>query len=374
MIADVRITTPGFVTAAVLAGLVLVVAALLVAGRAAGRSVLRRRVTRTVAALVLAVVLVVEVAIGVNARFDYLRTVGDVVGLAPADQAALAQVLLRRTRPDQGLVATIAPSATVSRFAARPGRVYLPPAWFVRPRPRLPVLMLLHGTPGFPQDWLDGGQAAATADAYAAAHHGLAPILVVPDINGAPDADSECLDGRLGRVETYLGVDVPRYVERMFHSRRPGAGWAVGGLSEGGTCAAMLALRHPGTFPTFVDISGLAGPRLGETNGGVAATVAAMFDGSARAFAEHEPADLLRAHRYPGLAGWFESGDADPAPAAAATALAGQARRAGMVSCLVLVPGGGHSFDVFAQGLQDAFGWVSGRLGLAPAPPDPRCH
>lgn len=54
--------------------------------------------------------------------------------------------------------------------------------------------MLLHGTPGTPQDWIDGGQAAATADAYAAAHGGRAPILVMPDINGSIDADTECVD------------------------------------------------------------------------------------------------------------------------------------------------------------------------------------
>ena len=85
---------------------------------------------------------------------------------------------------------------TRSGFAARTAQAYLPPIWFARDRPKLPVVMLLHGTPGAPTDWTDGGLAPATADAWAAQRGGVAPVLVMPDINGSLDGDSECSTAR----------------------------------------------------------------------------------------------------------------------------------------------------------------------------------
>ena len=50
-------------------------------------------------------------------------------------------------------------------------------------------------------------------------------------------------------------------------------GWAVGGVSYGGTCALQLATNHPDVYPTFLDISGSAEPTLGDRG----CTVAAAF-------------------------------------------------------------------------------------------------
>ena len=164
--------------------------------------------------------------------------------------------------------------------------------------------MLLHGTPGDPTDWVEAGQAQATADAWAARHGGVAPVLVMPDINGTFTDDTECVDSPLGQVETYLTVDVPAAVRTNLGTLPPGPAWAIAGLSEGGSCAIMLALRHPDLFATFGDFSGLAGPRAGETNDDTADTVAQLFGGSQQAFAAHEPADLLASSRFPHTGGW----------------------------------------------------------------------
>ena len=56
--------------------------------------------------------------------------------------------------------------------------------------------MLLHGTPGDPTDWTDGGLAPATADAWAAEHGGAAPVLVMPDINGCSRATASASTAR----------------------------------------------------------------------------------------------------------------------------------------------------------------------------------
>jgi S-formylglutathione hydrolase FrmB len=368
-VGEIDITTDSFL------GLFALVALLVVVGLAL---VLRRRgrltrLRKGVLVAVTAVLLLVGSGAGVNAHFDYFRTLGDVLGLPPSDEVALAALLARRDRPDRGVVTTMIVPGRTSGFTARPAMVYVPPAWFARPRPALPVVMLLHGTPGTPQDWLDGGQAGAAADAYAAAHGGSAPILVMPDINGTVDADSECVDGPAGRVETYLTVDVPRFVDQVFHAAPPGRRWAVAGLSEGGSCSLVLALRHPQVFETFGDYAGLAGPRAGETNADTASAVTVLFGGSPAAFSAHEPADLLASRRYPQLGGWFEVGDADAEPAAAVGTLVPAARKAGITTCEVVVPGGGHTFAVFSQAFADSLPWMAGRIGAGPASHDPRC-
>jgi S-formylglutathione hydrolase FrmB len=363
-VGEIDITSLPFLIGAVI-GSVLVVVGLAV--------LLWRRRGRLALALATLVLVLVNSAAGINASFDYFRTLGDVLGLPPSDEFELAELLARHDVPSAGVITTVTIPPDASGFAARPAVIYVPPAWFDRPRPTLPVVLLLHGTPGTPQDWIDGGQAAATADAYAAAHGGRGPILVMPDINGSLAADTECVDGPAGRAETYLTGDVPAFVREVFHTAAPGRDWAVAGLSEGGSCALMLALRHPTQFETFGDYAGLAGPRSGDTNADTASAVTTLFAGSSVAFAAHEPAVLLH-RRFPALAGWFEVGDADGEPLAAARSLVPQARQAGITACEVVVPGGGHTFDVFSRAFADSLPWIAGRIGAGPPVSDPRCQ
>ncbi len=349
--------------------LVLLGLSLLAVRRCADRPFERR------ASITLAVLLtILQVACVVNAHFEFYRTLGQAFGEPPSDVVSLAEARAEQGRvPDAGQIVSLDIPGTASRFAARPAQVYLPPAWFARERARLPVVMLLHGEPGSPQDWIDGGQAQETADEFAERHAGLAPVLVMPDVNGALDADTECVDSPLGNAETYLTVDVPAAVVRVLGTQAPGHAWAVAGLSEGGSCALMLALRHPDRFGAFGDYSGLLGPRLGDTNADTASTVAQLFGGSQQAFDAHEPIDLLAARRYPRLGGWFEVGDADGQPYAAIGRLVPAARSAGIASCLVVLPGEGHTFAVWSDAFTRSLPWLSWRSGLfgPSAPPAP---
>lgn len=365
-IGEIDITTGSFLGLGAVVALVVVVGLALVLRNRLGRI---PRTGRVALAAVTTVLLLLGSGAGVNAHFDYFRTLGDVLGLPPTDEVELAALLARTSRPDHGIVTSMTIPGQESGFAARPATVWVPPAWFARPRPELPVVMLLHGTPGTPQDWIDGGQAAATADAYAADHGGSAPILVMPDVNGTIDGDSECVDGPGGRVETYLTADVLRFVQDVFHVAAPGRTWAVAGLSEGGSCSLMLALRHPDLFATFGDYAGLAGPRAGDTNADTASAVDVLFGGSQEAFLAHEPSALLAGRRYDGLGGWFEAGDADPEPSAALGTVVPAAQRAGIATCAVVVPGGGHTFALFSRAFSDSLPWMAGRLGAGPAVP-----
>ena len=315
-----------------------------------------------------AVFLALVSAVGaVNAYYAYYPTLGEALGDPPADESSLrAAEGDDGVLPAQGQVVPITIPGTVSGFQARQAQAYLPPAWFAEPRPALPVIMLMHGEPGDPSNWAEGGEAPATADAWAASHRGVAPVLIMPDINGSLTADTECVDSPIGNAETYLTVDVPAAVQKQLGTKPPGQAWAVAGLSEGGACAIMLALRHPDLFPTFGDFGGLVGPRLGETNADTDSTVAQLFGGSQQAYAAHEPTDLLNTGNpaYRRLGGWFQAGSADPEPLAAVQQLASRAQRAGIGTCLVVVPGGGHTFDVWSAAFRSALPWMAARLGL----------
>ncbi len=132
-------------------------------------------------------------------------------------------------------------------------------------------------------------------------------------------------------------------VRQNFGVRAPGRDWAVAGLSEGGSCSIMLALRHPDLFGTFGDYGGLAGPRLGDTNDDTAGTLSDLFGGSQEAFDAHEPSVLLRepTPAMRGLGAWFEVGSGDPEPLAAIQQLAPLTEQAGITTCVMVVARGG---------------------------------
>ncbi|MTD53135.1 alpha/beta hydrolase [Amycolatopsis pithecellobii] len=323
---------------------------------------IRRRIARIGFGVVAVLLAVLNVLVEVNASYGYYLTIGQAIGLPGRDAASLSALDPSRV-PSSGVVISLTIPGRTSRFDTRPAQVYLPPAWFARPRPKLPVVLLLHGTPGAPEDWTNGGGAAITLDAWASAHGGTAPIVVMPDINSGFDGDTECVDGPQGKAETYLSEDVPDFVTSRFFTQPPGAHWAVAGLSEGGSCAVTLVLRHPARFATFADYSGLAGPRTGDSNA-LGDTVAALFGNSLTAFREHEPSWLLTHQRYPGLGGWFEVGDQDADPLAAARQLESQAAAAGVATRLVVVPGANHDFFLWRQAFADSLPWLADRLGL----------
>jgi len=324
---------------------------------------------RVVAVALCVLLYVAEAGSIVNAHFEYYRTVGEVFGDGGPDESSLAQAERDVGEiPEQGQVVPLAIPGTRSGFAARTAQVYLPPIWFARARPQLPVVMLLHGTPGAPTDWTDGGLASVTADAWAVQHGGVAPVLVMPDVNGSLTGDSECVDSPRGNVETYLTVDVPATVGQALGTLPPGPAWVVAGLSEGGTCSIMLALRHPDLFATFGDFGGLVGPRVGETNADTADTVTDLFGGSQQAFLAHEPAALLKGGRFPRLGGWFQVGADDPQPYQAIQELVPLARAAGIATCLVVMPGEGHTFAVWSDAFRQALPFFAKRLRLPPEP------
>ncbi len=276
--------------------------------------------------------------------------------LAAAAPAPAPAPTARQPRRAHGVVITVDLPARRSGFVHRDGVVYLPPAWFSSPRPQLPVIMMLTGTPSLVSDWTRAAHADQIADEYAAAHHGWAPILVFPDPNGSNLGDTECVDSPQGHAETYLTEDVPADVVALFGSEPPQ--WAVAGLSEGGMCAALLTARHPEVFSAFADFSGEPGPIVGHDR---AATMRLLFAGSKEAWRDHDPLTLLSRRRFDGEGAWFEVGAEDRGPLAAAKRLDAAAARAGMTTHLVIRPGN-HNFTFWSESFRHALPWLATRL------------
>src|SRR4051812_12544065 len=139
--------------------------------------VVRRRWPRTLLVLLSVVTVLLSAAVGVNAHFGYVRTLGEALGGSPPGTTAPSKGPARAgARSGHGTVVPLTIPGTVSGFVARQAQVYLPPAWSVPQQAPLPVVMLLHGTPGDPTDWVEGGRAQTTADAWAKEHGGVAPV------------------------------------------------------------------------------------------------------------------------------------------------------------------------------------------------------
>lgn len=314
----------------------------------------------------------VVVADALNATYVRYPTVGrlvdlDAVNLVPNAQLQVIRDEVAKTGrlPSRGVVVSVHIPATVSKFNAHDAFVYLPPAWFATIIPVLPTLILLPGEPGSSADWTQQGKADHIADQFAAGHHGLAPIIVMPDPNGFLTVDTECVNSSFGQAETYLVQDVPAFARATYDANEGPRSVAVAGLSAGGFCSLNLALRNPNVFPFFASYSGLASPVYQEDPR--TDTVKILFDGSNQKFQENNPIVLLKNASFPGLAGWFAVGKDDARPLAAAQRLQPAAQAAGIDTCIEVLPGG-HDFGVWDQAFTDSLPWLSWKLGLTPQP------
>jgi len=254
----------------------------------------------------------------------------------------------------RGRVAFVTIPGTVSGFKARDAVVWLPPAFFASPRPDLAVLVLVAGSPGRPVDWINGVHVDAVANRWAHDHGGVAPIIAMVDQNGDFTADTECVDGPKVRADTYMAVDVPRFLASTFSPSIDHRRWAIGGLSAGGTCALVMALRHPDVYPVFLDLSGA---KTIDTGGGRKATVQELFGGDDRSWTLYDPLTVLGHRHYQDVHGTFVAGDADHVTLAADRALSNSASAAGIDSRL-LVGHGEHDFPFWAAAFGATFSWI----------------
>jgi len=153
------------------------------------------------------------------------------------------------TGPDGGAVLT-----GTFPGAARPGYVYLPPAY--SREHRYPVVYLLHGMPGSPSEYLDGTNLAPFADAAISSGRLRPFIAVLPAAGVDPKYDGEWA----GRWEREVVDDVVPFVDTHLGTVATPRGRVLAGLSAGGFGAVYIALRHPGVFGAVESWSGYFHP------------------------------------------------------------------------------------------------------------------
>lgn len=313
----------------------------------------------------------------VNAYFGLNRTVSDLLGTALARIPTLEPGLLRQPGaadglplqgwtaqgelPSGGVLRRSDIPGTLSGMKTREAYIYLPPAYFAPNRPALPVLVLVAGQPGGPGDWLTGGMLQSHMDAFAAAHSGVAPVVVVADPNGSQSANTMCMDSRIARADTYLSQDVPRWIKSTLAVDTDHSQWAAGGFSFGGTCAVQMGTRHPELFPAVLAFSSEAEPAVAKER---EKTIAESFPGDPEAFIRQTPLAIMKEQRFEGSGLYLTAGQDDHEFVGYLRTLAAAAQEAGFAVRSYEVPHTGHSWDTSSQRIADALQFLADRWGI----------
>ena len=141
----------------------------------------------------------------------------------------------------------------------KPFIVYLPPSYYTRQgqNRRYPTLYLLHGSPGNYKDWITAGKADQSAASLIAQQKIPELIMVLPDGNGriSPSEWGNSYNQRQ-EMETFVAVDLVRYIDQHFRTIAQPANRAIGGLSMGGFGAMNIAVHHPEVFGTAISLGG----------------------------------------------------------------------------------------------------------------------
>jgi enterochelin esterase-like enzyme len=354
-IRDLLVITPQVVTALwISAGL-----ALLCALHWRGR----RRAASGLAAIVALVMLPVAIGDSVNAHYQYLPRVADVVNI-PTWPTASRQAVDLAAKPGKyprGAVVTLSIPGPSSGFGTHKALVYLPPQYFTEPTRRFPVIYLIHGSPGAPVDWFRAARAADTGLAVALA--GTPVLLVAPRASRGWSDDSECVDRPREKVQTYLAVDVVRSTDAQLRTLSDREHRALAGNSAGGFCALNVGLRHRDRFSVLIDLSGYDHP----TYAGGLARLFGPRSPLTRATAD-TPADYARwLSAQPRMHIWLDYGRADRVPRQDALRMSRLLRAAGQ-DVVLRSRTGGHDYGVWRPALRTSLRWAAARLG---GPTDP---
>jgi S-formylglutathione hydrolase FrmB len=163
----------------------------------------------------------------------------------------------------------------------RPGYLYLPPGF--NEVTRYPVVYLLHGMRGSPEEYIAATQLPVFADTEIAGGRVRPFIAVVPAAGATADYDGEWA----GPWESALVDQIVPWIDARLPTQRDAAGRVIAGLSAGGFGAVDIGLRHPSLFRTIESWGGYFTPVLD-----------GPFKHSTRAvLARHDPTRLVEAEQ-----------------------------------------------------------------------------
>ena len=133
--------------------------------------------------------------------------------------------------------------------------VYTPPGYGASGDRRYPVLY--EAPTGLPL-WGKGTGVISTLDTMIASGEMPPSIVVFIDSLGSPYGDTQCADMYDGSqwFETYISHTVVQFVDDGWRTIANARARGIMGMSAGGFCAPMLALRHPDVFNISISFSG----------------------------------------------------------------------------------------------------------------------
>jgi enterochelin esterase-like enzyme len=302
---------------------------------------------------------------GTNAQAPEVPTAARAEGPGVKFSTFLGNTIDPALAAQDGYTAHLNVPGPASHVPARTVYVYFPPQYFQEAyrNYRFPAIELLHGFPGQPEDWITVvGVTTMLQDLISS---GLAKpaVLVMPDANGGRGVSLQCLNQVGGPQDaTYLAEDLPAYISRMLRVEPPGSSWGIAGYSEGGFCAANLALKYGSRFGYSGVLSGYFRPadnQLAHPSRRVD-----PFGRSAALKRDNTPDDLVTSLK----AGtaipefWLGVGASDRADVRNAEVFAQllQIRQPGVT--LKVVQGGGHTMVTWRALMPPLFEWMTPRL------------
>ena len=124
------------------------------------------------------------------------------------------------------------------------------------------IVEFLTGFPSQPIMWFKVMEIDKRLATYNKAHPLKQIIGIFPQVNVAGNYDLECMNlpNAKPQAETWLSTDMRTYLTSRIGLS--GQEWDIAGLSTGGWCAAMLAIKHPDIYAKAISVAGYYRPAL----------------------------------------------------------------------------------------------------------------
>lgn len=255
---------------------------------------------------------------------------------------------------------------------SRKAIIYLPPQYFQKRYAsyRFPVIELIHGQPGEPQNWLEVLNVQSTLQKLVAAHRAQPVVLVIPDVNGGRAISLQCLNQAGGVADdTFVAVDVPNFVAARLRVQRPGRAWGIAGYSEGGFCTANLALRHPLRYGFAGILSGYFRPMANRVRYSHVVKHVDPFRGNAQRRRLNSPLDILRqlptGSQIPEF--WVGAARGSRSDVLNAAAFVSLLRAQHPATPFVITPDGAHNAVAWRSMIPPMLQWMTSRLAKVAA-------
>ena len=239
--------------------------------------------------------------------------------------------------------------------------VYLPPQYFqpTYATTRFPVLELLHGDPGEASGWIYGLGLAQTLDREIDTGR-VGPMVVVMPTTFSGAHGQDCVDAPHGPLDdTYLTSDVADDMVAEFRVLPLGPHWGIGGLSDGGFCAANLALRHLGSYGAVTSMDGFYSTQSD------LAVLSKVFGSDAGALRANDPTALAQSENGPLPRFWIMRGTRNSTDTIAADYFE-QVISTREATMDVVVDGGTHTPPAWRAALPSLLAWAWNTLSGGP--------